>query len=164
MLQKGTYPYKCTDNWEKFNEIWLPEKEDFYNHLNMENITDIDYMHAKKILWRFWYKKLKRLSWFVCSKRYIIVSWLIYKLDCVPGFAWQTAFKKTKVKLDLLTDMDMLLVVEKGFRGRMCHSIYWYGKANNKYMIYYDRNKELSYIQYWDVNKSYDGQCYKSFK
>ena len=47
-----------------------------------------------------------------------------------PGLAWQAAFKKTKVKLDLLTDINMLLMVEKGIRGGICHSIYQYTKAN----------------------------------
>ena len=46
----------------------------------------------------------------------------------------------------------MLPVVEKGVRGGICHSIYRYAKANNKYMKDYDKNKELSYIQYWVVN------------
>ena len=84
----------------------------------------------------------------------------IYKLDpakflSAPGLAWQAALKKTKVKLDLLTDIDMLLMVEKGIRGGICHSIYWYAKANNKYMKDYDKNKESSYLQYWDVNNLY---------
>ena len=46
----------------------------------------------------------------------------------------------------------MLLMVEKGIRGGICHSIYRYAKANNKYMKDYDKNKESSYIQYWDAN------------
>ena len=49
----------------------------------------------------------------------------------------------------------MLLMVEKGIRGGICHSIYQYAKANNKYMKDYDKNKESSYIQYWDVNNLY---------
>ena len=61
--------------------------------------------------------------------------------------AWQAALKKTKVKLDLLTDIDMLLMAEKGVR-----SIYQYAKATNKYMKDCDKNKESLYIQYWDVN------------
>ena len=52
----------------------------------------------------------------------------------VLGLAWQTALKKIKVKLDLLTDIDMLLVVEKGITGWICHSIFRYAKANSKYM------------------------------
>ena len=62
------------------------------------------------------------------------------------------ALKKTKLKLDLLTDIDMLLMVEKG---GICHSIYQYAKANNKYMKDYDKNKESSYLQYWDVSNLY---------
>ena len=61
----------------------------------------------------------------------------------------------TKEKLDLLTDIDMLLIVEKVIRGRKCHSIHRYAKVNNKYMKDYDKNKESSYIQYWDINHLY---------
>ena len=84
----------------------------------------------------------------------------IYELDptwflTAPGSAWQASLKKAKLKLDLLTDIDMLLMVEKGIRGGICHSVYRYAKANNKYMKDYDKNKESSYIQYWDVNNLY---------
>ena len=50
----------------------------------------------------------------------------------------------------------MLLMIEKGIRGGICHSIYRYAKANNKYMKYYDKNKESSSVQYWNVNNLYD--------
>ena len=50
----------------------------------------------------------------------------------------------------------MLLSVEKVIRGWICHSIYRYAKANNKYMKDYDKNKESSYLQYWDLNNLYD--------
>ena len=56
------------------------------------------------------------------------------------------------MELDFLTDIDMLLMVEKSIRGGICHSIYRYEKANNKYMKNYDKNKKSSYLQYWDVN------------
>ena len=62
------------------------------------------------------------------------------------------SFKKTKVKLDLLTDITILLMVETDIRGGICHSIYRYGKTNNKYRKAYDRNKESSCLQYWDEN------------
>ena len=52
------------------------------------------------------------------------------------------------MKLDLLTDIDKLLTVEKGVRGGICCSIYRYAKANNKYMKNYDKKKESSSIQY----------------
>ena len=61
----------------------------------------------------------------------------IYELDIAkflsaPGLAWQASLKKTKAKSGLLTGIDMLLMVEKGIRGGICHSIYWCAKANNK--------------------------------
>ena len=70
----------------------------------------------------------------------------IYELDPIkflsaPGLAWQAALKKTKVKLDLLNDIDMLLMVEKGIRRGICHSIYQYAKAYKKYMKNYIKIK-----------------------
>ena len=46
-MQKGVYPYKYTDDWEKFSEISLPVKENFYIHLNMEDVTDASYPHPR---------------------------------------------------------------------------------------------------------------------
>ena len=60
--------------------------------------------------------------------------------------------KKTKVKLNLLTDIDILLMVEKGIRGVICHGIYPYVKANNKCIKNYDKNKYSSYLKYWYIN------------
>ena len=60
--------------------------------------------------------------------------------------------KKTEVKLDLLTNIDMLLIAEKSIRRRMCHSTYRNEKANNEYMEDYDKTEESSCIQHLDVN------------
>ena len=81
----------------------------------------------------------------------------IYELDPIrfftaPGSAWQTALKKTKVKLDRLNDIKMLLKLGKGIRGGIFHAIHRYAKANNKRMKDYDKNKDSSYLKYWDVN------------
>ena len=51
-------------------------------------------------------------------------------------------FKKTKIKLDLLTAINMLLMVENGIREGICHYVHQYAKANNKFMKDYDKNKE----------------------
>ena len=85
----------------------------------------------------------------------------IYELDpakflSAPGSAQKAALKKTKLKLDLLIDINMLSMVGKGIRGGMCHCIYRYAKANNKYMKDYDKNKESLYLQYWDVTNLCD--------
>ena len=64
-------------------------------------------------------------------------------------------FKKTGVELELLTDYDMLLMIEEGIRGGICHAVHRYAKANNIYMKDYDSSKESSYIQYLDANNLY---------
>ena len=63
--------------------------------------------------------------------------------------------KKTGVELELLTDYDMLLMIEEGIRGGICHAVHRYAKANNEYMKNYDKSKESSYIQYLDANNLY---------
>ena len=155
------------DEWEKINETSLPEKEDFYSHLNMEDITDAVSTHTKRVCKDFDIKYLGEYHDLYVQTDTLLLADIfenfrsmcleIYELDpakflSAPGLAWQAALKKTKVKLNLLTDINMLLMVEKGIRGEIYHSIYRYPKANNKYMKDYDKNKELSYLQYWDVN------------
>ena len=170
LLRKGVYPYEYMDSWEKFNETSLPSKEDFYSNLNMEDISDIDYRHGNNVFKRF---KLENLGDF--HDLYIQSDTLLladvfnnfrdmcikeYELDpahflSLPGLAWQACLKKTNIELELLTDYDMLLMVEEGIRGGICHSIHRYAKANNKYMKNYYNNEESSYIQYLDANNLY---------
>ena len=170
MLRKGVYPYEYADTWEKFSEISLPSKEDFYSNLNMEDISDIDYRHANNVFKVF---KLENLGdyhdLYVQSDTLLLVDVFNnfrnmclkeYELDpahflSLYGLAWQACLKKTNVELELLTDYDMVLMVEEGIRGGICHSIHQYAKANNKYMKNYDDNEESSYIQYLDAYNLY---------
>ena len=83
-----------------------------------------------------------------------------YELDpahfvSLPGLAWQACLKKTNVELELLTDYDMLLMIEEGIRAGICHAVHPYAKANNIYTKDYDSSKESSYIQYLDANNLY---------
>ena len=98
------------------------------------------------------FKKIRRISWLVCSKQYLLAdvsenfqnmwtwSWSFFSAS---GLAWQSALNKTKVKLDVLSDIDMLLLTETCNRGGICHSVCRYTKANNKYIKNYDKNKEF---------------------
>ena len=92
-------------------------------------------------------------------KNFRKMCYKIYHLDSAkflsaPGLAWQAALKKTEVKLELSTDIGMLLMIEKGIRGGICHAIHRCAKANNKYMKDHDKNI-LKYLKYWDVNNLY---------
>ena len=82
---------------------------------------------------------------------------LVSKIPALLGL------KKTKIKLDPLIDTGMLLMVVKGIRARICQYIYRYAKANNKYMKYFNKIKELSYLQYGDVSNLYDWAMSQKF-
>ena len=58
LLRTGVYPYKYMDSWERFDETSLPDKETFYSILNVEDITDVDYRHAKRVFKRLNNKNL----------------------------------------------------------------------------------------------------------
>ena len=122
LLKKGVYPYEYMHEWEKFNEITLPEKEEFYSNLNMD-ITDADYMHGKRVCKDFEIKHLGEYhDLYLKSETLLLVDVFknfrkmclkIYELDPVKflsasGLAWQAALKETDVKLELLNDNDML--------------------------------------------------------
>ena len=110
----------------------MPEKEDVYSHLNMREVTDADYTHAKSVCKDFEIKCLGEYhDLYVQSDTLLLADVFenlrntcleIHELDpalflTAPGLAWQGALKKTKVNLDLLNDIDMLLMVEKSMRG-----------------------------------------------
>ena len=170
LLRKGVYPYDYMDTWERFSEISLPSKEDFYSNLNMEDISDIDYRHANNVFKVFKLEKLGDYHDLYVQSDTLLLADVFnnfrdmcikeYELDpahflSLPGLAWQACLKKTNIKLKLLTDYDMLLMIEEGIRGGICHLIHRYAKANNKYMKNCNNNEELSYIQYSDANKLY---------
>ena len=170
LLRQGVYPYGYADTWERFSKISLPSKKDFYSNLNMEDISDINYRHANNVFKVF---KLENLGdyhdLYVQSDTLLLADVFNnfrdmfikeYELDpahflSLPGLAWQACLKKTNIELELLTDYDMLLMVEEGIRGGICHSIHRYAKANNIYMKNYNNNEEPSYIQYLDANNLY---------
>ena len=61
-------------------------------------------------------------------------------------------FKKLEVEVELLTDIDILLMVEKGIKGVICHTPHRHAIANNKYLNNYNKNKESLYLMYLDAN------------
>ena len=158
------------DSWEKFNETSLSSKEDFYSNLNMEDIDDVDNRHGNNVFKGF---KLENLGdyhdLYVQSDTLLLADVFNnfrnmcikeYELDpahflSLPGLAWQACLKKTNIELELLTDYEMLLMLEEEIRGGICHSIHRYAKANNKYMKNYNINEESSYNHYLDAYNLY---------
>ena len=170
LLRKGVYPYEYIDEWNKFDEKELPVKESFYSNLMMEDISDTDYKHANNVFKKFDIKNLGEYHDLYVRSDTLLFADVFenfrnpcmknYELDpahfvSLPGLAWQACLKKTNVELELITDYDMLLMIEDGIRGGICHAIQRYAKANNKYMNDYNKNKESSYIQYLDANNLY---------
>ena len=83
-----------------------------------------------------------------------------YKLDpchyfSEPGLSWDAILKMTGVKLETISDIDQYLFIEKGTRGGISYIAKRYAKANNKYMCYYDSNKQSTFITYLDKNNLY---------
>ena len=112
LLRKGVYPYEYMDEWEKFNEDKLPDKELFYSDLNKEHITNEDYPHAQKVWDTFDIKNIGEYpDLYVQSDTALLADVLenfrdksieIYRLDpayflTAPGLAWQGCLKKTEV-------------------------------------------------------------------
>ena len=171
LTRKGIYPYEYMDTLEKLKETQLPPKKMFYSRFNNEGISDENYEHAEKV-WKTF--EMKNLEDYHNSYNRVDVLLLAdvfenfrdiciknYNLDpahyyTAPGLAWDAALKLTEVKLELLSDPDMLLMVEKSIRGGVSMISNRYGKANTKYMGKSFKDREPSkYITYLDANNLY---------
>ena len=162
--------YEYVDSWERFNKTPLPDKEAFYSNLNMDDITDFDHRHAKRVLKNLTNKNLGDYHDLYVQSDTILLADVFenFRNMCIkvceldpayflsaPGLAWQACLKETGVKLELLTDIDMLLMVEKGIKGGICHAMHRYAKPNNKYMKHYNKDEEESFLEYLDASKLY---------
>jgi hypothetical protein len=184
MIQKGVYPYDYIDNYERLNESKLPKKKKFYSKLNYSDCSDEDYNRAQKVWKHFKCQKLMNYHNLYLKSDVLLladiwnnfrnVCYENYKLDCTyyytaPSLSWDSMLRKTNIKLELLTDIDMVNFVENGIRGGLSQISKRYAEANNKYMKNYDTEKEDSYITYLDANNLYGGAMseylpYEGFK
>ena len=170
ITRKGVYPYDYINSLDRFKERQLPAKEEFYNKLNDEHISDEDYSHAVKVWDHFHMRNLGKYHDLYLETDVLLLADVFehfrdtclssYSLDpchyfTAPGLSWDACLKKSGVKLELLTDMNMHLMIEKGIRGGISTITHRHGVANNKYMKEYDSSKESSYIIYLDANNLY---------
>ncbi|GFW42901.1 uncharacterized protein TNCV_734341 [Trichonephila clavipes] len=170
MLHKGIYPYEYMDTFQKFNEGCLPSKEAFFSSLTNETVSDDDYAHCQNVWKSFNLKTLGEYHDLYVTSDVILLADVFqnfrhlclnfYKLDpchcyTAPGLAWQACLYMSRVKLELFTDLDMHLFVERGIRGGISMISHRFSSANNKYLDSYDENKPSKYILYLDANNLY---------
>ena len=133
LTKKGMYPYEYMNSPKKLKETQLSPKEAFYSRFNDEGISDENYTHVRKV-WKMFEMKiledyhnlynrvdvtlLADVFGDICIKKYNLDPAHYYTAS---GLAWDAALKLTEVKLELLSDPDMLLMVEKGYQRRNFH-------------------------------------------
>ena len=168
--RKGVYPYEYMDDFEKFKKQSLPKKTSFFSRLKQEKISEEDFLHAQKVWKEFELKNMGDFHDLYLKTDVLLLADVMenfrklceknYELDpahffTVPGMAWDAMLKMTAIKLDLLEDVDMLLMIEKGIRGGISNAFKRYAKANNKFMKDFDPAEKSSFIVYLDANNLY---------
>ena len=159
------------DDWDKFRETILAPKEAFYSKLNMSGVSKEDHEHALRAWKEFGINNLGEYHDLYLKTDVILLANVFeafrkvcldnYGLDpahfyMAPGLAWKACLKKTKIRLELLLDHDMLLMFERGIRGGITQSIHRWAKANNPYMgSEYKPREPTGYLQYLDANNLY---------
>ncbi|XP_066585614.1 uncharacterized protein [Prorops nasuta] len=171
VTQKGVFPYDYLDNWDKFEDTTLPKYEDFYSELSLCNITLEEYEHAKKVWKIFNIKNLGEYSDLYLKTDVLLLADIFqtFRMNCLssygldpayyftlPSFTWDAMLKFTNIKLELLTDVDKVMFIERGIRGGISQCCKRHSVANNKYMHdLYDPMKDDVYLMYFDVNNLY---------
>ena len=170
LKQKGFFPYDYMDSIEKLKDLKPPPQKAFYSKLTGKGINNYNYNHVLNV-WKTW--KMKTFKEYL--ELYNVTDVLLladvfenfrdiclknYGLDPVyyytaPGLAWDAMLKMTGVNLELLSNIDMLLMIEKGIRGGISIISNRYGKANNKYMKDFNKSELSKYLMYVDANNLY---------
>ena len=176
LLRKGVYPNEYMNRWKKFNEASILDKEVFYSKLNDEDITDEDHAHYKKVFKKFELKVLGEYHNLHVQSDTLLLAGVfenfrdkfieIYELDpahflSAPGLAWQACLKQTRVKLELLTDYDMLKMINVEF-------VKQYIGMQKQILIIWDKNIMKTFNHHiqniWVQIICLDGQCLKNYQ
>lgn len=169
MTQKGHFPYEWFDGDDKF-KCGMPPIEAFYSTLSGKGIEPDEHAHASNVYASMGCGNMKDyMETYLRSDVALLAdvfeafrktSLSFYGLDPVhffsaPSLAFQASLKKSKAKLELLSDIDMYLFVERAKRGGICMISNRYAKANNPYVKDYEPTADKSYIMYLDANNLY---------
>lgn len=170
MRKKGVFPYSYVDSFSKLDEPTLPSREQFYDSLRDEDISDEDYNRAQQVWHMFACKTLGQYSDIYLQSDVLILASVFenfrkvsiknYKLDpahflTLPGYTWDAMLKFTNVELELLTDIDMFHFFKKGIRGGVSSCISRKAIANNQFVPQYDPAQPKVFIAYLDATNLY---------
>ena len=138
LIKKGIYPYEYMTDWDKFKETKLPPRKAFYSKLNMSGVGNEDYEYVNRVWKEFGLKDLGEYHDLYLKTDLILLAnvFEVFKKVCLknygldpahfytaPGLAWKAFLKKTRIRLELLLDPDMLLMFESGIRGGITQSV-----------------------------------------
>ena len=179
LIRKGIYPYEYMTDWDKIKETKLPPRESFHSKLNMTGVKEKDYEHALRIWKEFGLKNLGEYHDLYVKTDVILLANVFeefrkvclknYGLDpahfySAPGLAWKACLKKTRIRLELLLDPDMLLMFERGIRGGTTQSVNRWAKANNPYMgSDFDPDLPTNIYNIWMPTIYMVGQCFNLY-
>ncbi|XP_053380071.1 uncharacterized protein LOC128548718, partial [Mercenaria mercenaria] len=170
LLRKGVYPYDYMDRESKFDEHCLPPAEAFYNALTKQHISEQDYKHACDVFAHFEMTSMGSYHdlYLKCDVILLCCVFETFRSMCMeqygldpchfytsPGLSWASCLKMTGVQLELMTDIDQVLFIEKGIRGGISQISNRYKQANNPLLSDYDSEKKLSHILYLDMCNLY---------
>ena len=170
LMRKQVYPYKYFSSYDQFHEPNLPPRKAFYSSLTRDTVTKEDYQHALNVYEKFGSTSLGEFHDLYLKSDVVLLCDVLesfrslsieqYGLDpchfmTSPGLSWAACLKMTNVSLELLTDINKILFVERATRGGISQISHRHKKANNPKLDDYDPNLPTFYLMYFDMNNLY---------
>ena len=170
LKQKGVFPYSYCNTVEVLNQPSLPKIEDFKNDLTNTNISNEDYLFAQKVWDEFHCKNMKDYLEIYLKADCLLLADVFenFRTKCIsehgldpsyyysaPHYSFDVFLKRSKITLELLSDINQYLFINNGIRGGLSMVSKRYSSANNKYLKHYDAGKTSTYIIDIDANNLY---------
>lgn len=171
LTRKLVYPYEYMDGWNRMNQTYLPSKEEYFSSLSGKHITDAEFNFAQKVWSTFKLQNLGQLHDLYMQSDVALLADIFesfrdntltnYGLDpahylSAPALSWDAALKHTKIRLELLTDIDMHNLVDGGMFGGLSVIGQQYSRANNPQMKdKWNPNDKQKYIMMFDCTNQY---------